>query len=477
MKAALASLYRRSMLDRWFGLGFVLALGSLVTFPLPLAISDSGYLATAPSELLTIGLYVVMLVMLARGRFRPTGVYRWLLVALIAFVTWYGVVEVVRLVTGLEVKQSLLAIRSTVFPIAGFFMFGAELERPRRAMAGLVVLHSGVILAHLPEWYNMRMSDFLGNSIVFSGLMVILVPFSFLTLAHALASWGNRVLRAMACFNIVGTAVLPFWAGSRSMALVTVGILVIGVVLCIGRRKALTLAAAMLLVAGVINVTAWWTNPWDAAQGVYRLVPSPTSLGLKSASQPSKPASKPDPQRTTAIELENSDGARAELRLKAFESFKRNPVIGEGQIYWDFKNNYGVKQQTAHNFVLEGLNAYGLIGFGSYLSLFVVAIWPAIGVVLRCGRRWRLGLAAIGMAGGMMLFSLVQPTAMIITLVVPLYVALGALAAAITAPVSEAADSIDSSLVAPLENRAPPTDSGQSAHPATNAPEPSNGHQ
>lgn len=419
-------LWHQVGVHEWFGLGFVLAAASMVSVQVPLGLSRSGSLAITLGDVVGSLLWAALTVALIMRRWTLRGSYRALAVAVVLFVGWMALVTLLRLRAGDEVLQAFLVMRTTLVPLAAYFMFAAGWEKPWRALHGLVVLEVGLNLWHLGDWNITRWSPFLGNSIIYTGLLVMLLPVNAWILARA-TSRTPLLLRVAAFLNIVAAFVFPPWAGSRAMSAVLAVAAVATVLLLVLARQGLRRFLAAALVALVVSGTVWFVNPAGSAYGLYRLVPPPADFGVTAFDDAMVDESA---QRDTLVdEMKTSDAGRGDLITMSIDSIKRDPLIGEGQVYFPLETSEGPMEYAAHNFVLEHLNAYGAIGFIFYALLFLLMLLPGAGRLLPRQEGSVYNHVALLATATVFAFSLVQPTMLIMPVVMTLVIVIGSLKA------------------------------------------------
>lgn len=412
--------------DEWLGLGVVLTLLTFFTVPMPFPLTDSGTLDVFPGELLGVLLGAVLVVRFVARRYVPSPYAMRLLWVLVAFVAWYVVVTAVRFATGEEVKQSGLALRSSVVPLVCYFLMDAKLEKARRVVAGLVLLNLAVTVFHLPEWQDMRMSDYLGNSMVYAGLLVLLIPLNTYALVRPVAAGlFGRVLRISALANLFFALVMPVWTGSRSLTMLCFLVFFACLVMMVRDRRVLLSLGAVLVIAFAAHAVVWKTNPGGAAFGIYRVVPMPPMSAVDADEVHRKALD--DVKKVTDREKNRADLSRGVLQQESLDEIREDPFFTDGRLYFPYENDLGEEEATAHNFVLEHINAYGVIGFGLYLALFVAALWPGWRRLRARAPGAAENIAAFGTVLTAMAFSLAQPTMLILSIVIPLWLVVGAL--------------------------------------------------
>lgn len=429
MRENIARLADRTGLSQWFGVTFLVAFASMFYVNVPFPGSDSGTLAVTLGELGFVLLWLILLALAVSKRYKVGQNARTILLAMVAFLLCYLLVSVVRAFNGDEVKQSLLLLRTTVLPLAIYFAIDAKMETWKRALYGLVVFNLVMNLGHLPDWYDMRMSNYLGNSIVFTGLLVLMIPVNCYALTISAKSWVERVLKFTAAANITTALIFPLWAGSRSMT--GLGPLVLLASLILLKQKSLWKAAGIsLLIACLAHAFVWFFNPSGAAWGMNRIIPPPSSFNISNENKVLQEFEQEN-RKVSVEETVKSDSSRRELVGLAFESFKKSPVFGTGEVYFIILNSEGKPQGYApHNFILEHVAGYGSIGFLFYMALLFAPLKPG----LLTWRSRRLGskenLLALLILGTLMAESLNQPTMLIPITVMVMHAGIGAMKAA-----------------------------------------------
>ncbi|MFC7725890.1 O-antigen ligase family protein [Nocardioides sp. GCM10028917] len=413
--------------DQWFGWTLALCFASVFLVDVPMPLSRSGALEIAYSDFIAAGMWAWLAFLVVSRRWRPTSVWWALIVVLAVFIACFVLVEVVRVLRGDEVLQPVLILRSTLLPVIAYLALGAGIDRPDRALNSVVLFMATLTLWHLGEWNSMRMSDFLGNSIVYVGMLVMLLPVSVFV-AAGIRSRPPVVVRAAALINMLAALVFPVWAGSRAVT----GVAFVGVLLCffvmLGKRRFTWTMVATAGLALMIQASIWWFNPMGSAYGIYRLVPPPSSIF--SSTDDSFRAELDQAQRATAVsEMGKSDVGRSELWTASSEKVLEDPLVGDGIVYFDIPGDGLDQEFAAHNVMLEHLNAFGGIGFLAYAAIFVVALWPALRWLRRRTTTRHaplLALVTTAIWGG---FSLTQPTSLIMTVMIPYFATIGGLLA------------------------------------------------
>lgn len=413
-------------LDQWFGWTLVFCFASIALVDVPMPLSRNGTLEVTLADILGVGLWSWLAFLVVSRRWRPGSTHLAVLVAVAVFLMWFVVVEAIRVVRGDEVLQPLLVLRSTLIPVAAYLILGpSRVDNPRRALNSLVLFELALTLWHLGEWHDMRMSDFLGNSIVYAGLITMLLPAN-VYVASGRGTRSPSFVRMAAVLNMLAALVLPVWAGSRGVSAVAlVGILGCFVIM-LGERKFTAVMVGVGFAALVIQASIWWFNPMGSAYGMYRLVPPPSEINPAWAN--GGRGALDEAQRKTALEEKGkSDAGRGDLAQASIDRIREDPLIGDGVVYFELPDDGVTQQYAAHNFVLEHINAYGAVGFVFYLLLFVTALWKAITWPVRRLSTRHTPLLALLTTAMLFAFSFTQPTSLIMAIMVPYFAAIGGL--------------------------------------------------
>lgn len=416
---------------QWFGWTFVLCLASVFLVQVPMPLSRSGALEVTLGDFVAAGLWAWLGFLVVTKRWRPVSVWRGLLVVLVIFLAWFVVVEFIRLARADEVLQPVLVLRTTILPLIAYLALGCGIDRADRALNAVVVFQASLTLWHLGEWNSMRMSGFLGNSIVYVGLLVMLLPASVFVAAGVRAR-PPVLVRLAAWLNMLAALVMPVWAGSRGVSAVAFVGIVGCLVVMLSRRRFVGTMVATAVVATFIHAAIWWFNPMGAAYGMYRLVPPPSSVFPSLADD--FRAELDQAQRETALsEMGKSDVGRSDLLDSSLEHVRADPLIGDGVVYFELPNDGVTQQYAAHNVVLEHVNSYGAIGFLGYVAIFLAALWPALGWLRRRSTERLAAMLALLTTAIFLGFSLTQPTSLIMAIMVPFFAAAGGLLAPLIA--------------------------------------------
>jgi hypothetical protein len=83
-------------------------------------------------------------------------------------------------------------------------------------------------------------------------------------------------------------------------------------------------------------------------------------------------------EKMIEAQINTSDNMRGELLQQGIREFKKSPIFGTGDLYYTYDMGYKTMEQTAHNFLVECLVCYGIIG-----TLMIAAL--VVGMLFGCG--------------------------------------------------------------------------------------------
>jgi hypothetical protein len=213
----------------------------------------------------------------------------------------------------------------------------------------------------------------------------------------------------------------------KSRMIFTLGLCVFAGLLLVNLRskaflRLLSVGLCAVLVVGVLAVA-------DVAE-VRESVNRATSLFPDSDKQShsSRPNRDPDKEKDEEqdkmeAQIQQSDNMRADLMKLALVEVRKAPVFGTGDLYYTYQMTYKTMEQTAHNFILESLVSYGIVGT-AMIAVLLLSLLISSGFFawkkLTC---WRSRAGAFGMLLYFFALGMVQPS-VYNTLLCPLFAVL-----------------------------------------------------
>lgn len=306
------------------------------------------------------------------------------------FGLYYVCLSAFRLVSGGEIKESIYHAVTLMGAFALFLQMndgnyrleGAQL---RRNIAGVAFFMIGLkLIISFLEGGFFSLSPV--NNLYSTSVLVMLLPFLFTGFREHKGGWGIAYWAAF-CLSIL----LILICSSRAITLLAMVIL--GVLLLFTLRKPADLVKflAAILCAAILVGLMGLCNVGLVRRSLYR------EFGIRwPASSSVQDPSSDDPDSTELTEeeimqsviddqIDTSDNMRADLLQLGIREFQKNPIFGTGDLYYTYDMGYKTMEQTAHNFLVECLVCYGVIG----TALIAALLFGMIGL---CGffRRFKL---------------------------------------------------------------------------------------
>ena len=387
---------------------FLLLIASIIDFNIYMPISDNNILKITAIELFLPIMIAYYIVLFIRKKLELNVFYKKLCLSILLFFLWYGFIFIARFLMGYEFKQSLLAIKVSIFPLILLF-FIHRLSIPKDHLIKNLLLFNFVL--NVIQWgncTNFRMSNFLGNIMVYLTLICMLFPINIYYLEQKESSIFYKII---GFFNTCSVLLIPLMAGSRSSFYISMCIFFILLMHTLATRKIQSLFLLILSFLVSFGGNYYFLNQTGVVSYSHRILPGFFEQRLNPDDNLN---SFDDFEEIMDQEKDKSDNLRGELVQKSLESIKKSMIIGEGIIYFPVDTDYGVSLQSAHNFILEYINAYGLIGFLLYGIIHLIIIFELWKTTILKGSLIFLICAFISTFG----HSFVQPTLLIVPVVV-----------------------------------------------------------
>ncbi len=293
-----------------------------------------------------------------------------------------------------------------------------------------------------------------------SGVIALLLPF----LGNRLTDPELDKKKALLLWTVVVAGfVVIATTGARALFLLTMVNVAAMLLLTLIRRKGVLKMVTAIAVGCVIVVTLALGNVGQVRYSVYRQTgidfdtirltfqtkkptqpteatdpPTvPTEAPTQEPTAPEQPTEPGETQLPTEIpigqtpeqdkaaaqeQINSSNRMRRHLVQYGIKKAKQNPWFGNGDVmYWyQITEEYGF-MQSAHNFLVEGIICYGLIGMAMVAALFIALLAEAKLFTKRSLRRWSDTAALVLTAVFYFAFGFVQPT-VFDTFICPLFV-------------------------------------------------------
>ena len=349
-------------------------------------------------------------------------------------VVFFGVLGMYALITEQKLGMDWETLRKNLMIVATFFV----------VLKVIFTFIEGRVILNLPI-----------NNLYTTSLLVILIPFLMDTLQH---EQTKRAKLSGVLLSLTVTLVLV----CSSRAIVMLGAAVFAVVflvyvtnLSVVKKVLAGVCAALMLVVAfsALNVGVVRRSLVREFGGLATLLSSKDTEDAESsapeeeepsdpeAEEPSDPATdsdvtpendstaeQPDSEAkpsspgssTVADQIDRSDAMRAELMAAGRAEVRKNPIFGTGDLYYTYDLGYKTMEQTAHNFIIESIICYGLVGT-AMIALLLLCILKQCGIFRKESfKQWRVWVYIPAVLVYYLAFGMVQPS-VYNTLVCPIF--------------------------------------------------------
>lgn len=286
-----------------------------------------------------------------------------------SFCVYYSIVSVIRYLTHNEVKESVYFF----VVIAGALAFALAAPEIKQFRNNKCLVNNLMICSAAASFFRIfilititkvfRFSPI--NAIVFACCFLLIIPFY----ANGL-SVEEKKQKAINVVLLTLSVVFVLLSGSRaSFFLLLFVIFVIAVYMIIKERRSLILFFASLLCSLLLVAALFACNIQDVRKNVVREVWFLNSfVKLEETVNGEDPANDIENDIEELIDQQNeqidrSDSGRKELMQAGLNELKKNPLFGTGDVLYEQQmNETYTATQSSHNFVIESLVAFGIIG-------------------------------------------------------------------------------------------------------------------
>ena len=385
-------------------------------------ISDNGKLNIFAIELIFPILIIIFSILILLKKVRIE--YKKILIGILIFIAYYIILFFIRYFLNLECKQSLLTIKISIFPLILLFTAKYMKINDKNVLNCLVIFNLIINIIQLFSFTNIRMSSFLGNVGVYLTIIEMLFYINFYAF---FINESDISIKIFSLFNILICLIMPLLSGSRSSFLIIVILTIIFLIYLIVNKRIVHCITMTLLItiAVTINLMCW--NTTKIASYANRALPqffvnnninNEGNSSNNNVKHENNDDINPEFEKSniTNSEMIKSDDLRNYLFKKSISEIKNNPLIGNGVIYFNIETNYGVSLQSAHNFILEYINAYGIIGFVLYSLIHILIL-----SYMNLKNKKAISVLCLSVFATL-IQSLVEPTMLIVPIVTVFYI-------------------------------------------------------
>ncbi len=301
------------------------------------------------------------------------------------FAFYYAVITVYRFFAGMEVKENLYYSLVFFGSIALYLLHrGGKLPCTKEDLTtNLFAIASTVVIYHfLHSVIGYRFFAYPTVNInITSGIIAMLLPFLMRKLWQEDGTWWQKIYKIAVC---IGVLVVIAATGSRAIFWLTLVSVFVALLCSLGSKEKLLKTGAVLVGVCLIFGTMVLVDVGNVRSSLCRETGISYDVLFKDDAANGNPPSTSgdvttqppeDNKNQTQEQVQASNYMRAELVKSGIEQFFKNPWIGTGDVTYTYRVGEYVFEQSSHNFILEALVCYGVIGM-----LFIVVL--LVGILL-----------------------------------------------------------------------------------------------
>jgi len=331
------------------------------------------------------------------------------------FAAYYAVLTGYRLINGSEFKESIYWTISLFGSVALYLqIYYGDIKITRREYATNFIA-IGIYMVLFRLVHSLVGKHILVaapiNPNITTGVVALLVPFLVDILCDPQASkkqmWMSG-LTLSACLVVIATA------GSRAIFLLTAMVVAALLGCRVWRYKNLRRVAASCLLSVLVVASMMAVNVGNVRYAVYRQINISFLLPNAGMSDPIEPdESDPDKDTQDAAQqqINNSDAMRSDLIQMGLEQIEQNLWFGTGDVEYPYAmaEDY-IPNQSSHNFIIETIICYGLIGSILLIVLLVLLVLTTHIAKKPWSADWRIRISLMLTALFFFGLGMVEPT-------------------------------------------------------------------
>lgn len=300
-----------------------------------------------------------------------------------AFLIYFGALSIFRFIKGAPIKDGIYYTLVIAGSLAIFQLISTnrlkismkEFVLNNKLLGTAIVIYSllcfafvGNVLAHPPININIT-----------GTLVVMFLPVMATFFEEKLTSKFQTVWCILLFSSFI---VILVTAGSRSIFWMFVVSMIVLFVISIGDKQRLLCLLSCLLISIIIVGALFALNVGTVRYSIAR----ETGINFLSSTQLSTDptddfffdSAEMDELNKATAQISRSDSMRSDLLKMGLDQIKKNPLFGTGHIFFNYYVSGYVFKQAPHNFIVETLVCYGIIGT-ILLAIMIIMI------IAQCG--------------------------------------------------------------------------------------------
>lgn len=249
------------------------------------------------------------------------------------------------------------------------------------------------------------------NNLYSTSMIVMLLPFMVANLCN-----GVRKKLQLESILLTLSLILILTCSSRAIFLLALFLFTGLIIIHIGHKRVLiklgAIVCSTVCIIGVLAMLDFGTVRYS----LYREIGLFGNYLSSDVTNPSDYPSdstfpgNPNDMEIAFDQIERSDTMRSELVKMGLEQVKLNPFFGTGDLYYSYDLGYMKLDQTSHNFIIESLVCYGILGTLMIAVLFIAILVECKIICKPLLKLWRFKVSAAGTMVYYFAFGMVQPS-------------------------------------------------------------------
>lgn len=295
------------------------------------------------------------------------------------FAVYYCFLSLYRIINGLEIKENLYYTIVFLGSLALYLQISDGIFKVSNAVLRANIL----VIICLVVVYRFIFSFLVGtvlyaypiNMNVMTGISVLTLPFLIDNLRYNEAS---RIYKIFNTCLIIATIISVLTSAARLMFALTVAILVVMFLTNITNKKVWTKILIAFFSAILIIAVMFISNIGNTRYALYREISGLdkiiVSIDEKFGTNFNSFEQNIDDNKSEALkQTERSDSMRSDLIKIGVSEILKNPLLGTGNVLYEYEVGEYTFQQSSHNFLIEAIVCYGILGLLIIIA-FIVAV-------------------------------------------------------------------------------------------------------
>ena len=294
---------------------------------------------------------------------------------------FYGVLLAYRFLNSLEIKENLYYSIIFFGSVALYMLLSEKYGKTKNMVGNNVVAISTIIAAVRLIEYFMVGKLFLAypiNMNIMTGISVLTIPFLIDYFKTATSKKTKIFTLCLICLIILEVLT----SSARMMCALLIVVLLVQLVINIKNKEVFKKLLTTCLCALLVIVLMFVCNVKNTRYAIYReftfVKTAMVWIDEIAGTTMSDDTLDEEEEKVEATEqMQRSDAMRSDLMNMGIAEIKKNPLLGTGNVTYLYDVSGYTFEQSSHNFLIEALVCYGIIGVLGIVALIISAIYKS----------------------------------------------------------------------------------------------------